>query len=154
MLTYVSIGSTNKQHTVPKCCRDSLPVVVEGAVSFVVGSRRDQGYHYVVVFSQVVVVCCDDCRGATIGYRFLLLPIISISLMHCTQTKLDILICNTFFFSFQIVYHMKIIVILQYCFITLIYFIRLCLLLLRQFSFLDCKYNFIILFDLEFFEQE
>lgn len=91
-LTYVIKGSTSIQHTVPKCCRDSLPVVVESAISFVVGSGRDQGYHHVVVFSEVVVVRRDNCRGATIGYGFLFFPVISIGLMHCTQTKKDILI--------------------------------------------------------------
>lgn len=50
-LTYLSRESTDIQLTVPKCCRNSLPVVVEGAINFVVGSGRDQGYHHVVVFS-------------------------------------------------------------------------------------------------------
>lgn len=43
--------SNDIQHTVPKCCRISLPVVVEGAINFTVGSGRDQGYHHIVVFS-------------------------------------------------------------------------------------------------------
>lgn len=49
-LTYLSRESTDIQHTVPKCCRNSLPVVVEGAINFAVRSGRDQGYHHVVVF--------------------------------------------------------------------------------------------------------